>query len=521
MKKLLLILLIALSWQLSAQDYNLHIAYSRKCDQLTFTAGEQSSDTNYIVGVDVDSLALPGGVDYYISQRDYPSPGDSTISIMDEDLDTTMNVVCTTDTAYVSIYQLCDTCNQASYDCNTYIVQSSDTFTWFSPAGRMYGFGTTSTFNYMHRTGIFRIKFDYLYTYHDVNQILLSTRTTTAATNGIYLYSNGNNLYIQFGSGSATILNTNWADCFVPYIQSADCNLENRYEIILVGDGTGIQLYVKRADGSSVDFGKKNFTGAIVNSGNQATALAIGGSSTAASLNSNALVNMKFYSTSDETTQVANFPMNSASTYNKETINNLTGTVVNAYVANTGLYSYHNDCVDQGWIVIADSVLDNNYTLSLEQSPYVTYLYVSLRNKYGIPINSYGYLTIVPKKFPIKSNGGIIQKNNKIYHANRHEILYENGCASPVTITMELQEWCGTATWGYMGSPDSMVWSTDDTWGSKPYHADVFPINMPLTDNDVTYYMVNSTTFTITIGGLRWFTPLTGIRVSHRIDTWF
>lgn len=400
MKKLLFILLIPIN--LIAQQVDFKINYVNNCDQLQLL-GTAQNDTVY---------------SYW-----HPTLHDSIATIYYAD-----------NQNYFTVYQKCDTCNNAHYNCEQTATQAIDYVASFQGsdvngnaiAGRMYNFGTTSTFNYMHRTGVFRIKFTYIINYSIATaQILLSTRTTTG--NGIYLLRTGNNLLIQFGSNSATILNSSWANVFIPMVGSGDDFVSNRYEIILIGDGTGIQLFCKKANGASIDFGKLNFTGGIVNSGNQSTALAIGGTSTANSL-IGMMTNMKIYSTSDTTTLFADFPMNNQATLNIETVQNLTGTISNVTATNIGTVTIVTNCLLQGWKVIANAELSSDYRIDLFSVNKIIYLYVSIQHKCvgspsitGCGERSYFYLMIRPKKVPVKMNYKLLKNSKRIY-LTKHNI---------------------------------------------------------------------------------------------------
>jgi len=138
-----------------------NINYFSKCDQIEFRYGTQDTDTVYQIHVDTDSMTNHDVNFYYVPYTKYliepedcdtPSVGeiivdidsliatpdtitleemylsdewaldyyaalDSTMYIADEDLDTTIYYNYKTDTNYVTILQLCDTCTQISYNC--------------------------------------------------------------------------------------------------------------------------------------------------------------------------------------------------------------------------------------------------------------------------------------------------------------------------------------------------------------------------------------------------------------------
>lgn len=120
---------------------------------------------------------------------------------------------------------------------------------------------------------------------------------------------------------------------------------------------------------------------------------------------------------------VTTYQMNYSTDTNYVTILKLCDTC-----SNTSYNCTSGDCVSQGWTVIADSVLDNNYQLGLRSSN-VVYLYVELRNKYSAAI-SWTYLVIVPNKYKkmIRHNNKIMCSGTKIYTTVRHTI-YSYTCA--------------------------------------------------------------------------------------------
>jgi len=191
--------------------------------------------------------------------------------------------------------------------------------------GELYPVGTTSSFNWMHQTGIFRFEFE-----HSITDLLplnnqIPYFSKPAATgNGLYIFRSSGagtsgRLYCNFGSGTVNIISSNWLNVYTV--------ANTPHKIVLVGNGTGIECFSAPLGQPLVSRGTLNFTGAIVGTGNMAIAAAFGGSNAAGAMRGS-MRNFKFYRTSDTSQLVYHFPLTDGSSIGKDVIGGLNGTVV-------------------------------------------------------------------------------------------------------------------------------------------------------------------------------------------------
>lgn len=338
---------------------------------------------------------------------------------------TTIADSCTWNILYKS-----DTCTGTNYDCKNTAYYETDSGTVIGVDGtaRLYNIGTASTFNYIHRTGIFRIELNLATVYTSGSIVLLSNRTTTG--NGIYVVqTSATALNVQIGSGSATVLNATFANVFYAWTPTVDYWGVNRIRLIIKGNGTGVTVYRQHGDAGTLDsISTSNYTGAIVNSGDAATPLAILGTHTAKS--AGAFVQaFKFWSTTDESTPFANFQLYGVN-YLKETILGLTATADGSvYPVNLGAITFNRPCYLQGWKYSTSNLLDTIAGLDLMHVNKPIYIYAS-----GKPYSSddrYGefgaYMLMMPKDTPVKVAKKLVKKGTLMLVTKNH-YFYSYGC---------------------------------------------------------------------------------------------
>ena len=126
----------------------------------------------------------------------------------------------------------------------------------------------------------------------------------------------GSRFYVTFGSGGVNLLvNTYWDVFYATGI----------YKMIMIGDGTGITLWASFNGGTLTNYGKLNFTGPIVPSGDAGLAMCIGGYTSNYGLRGS-IRNLKFYNTQDQTGLVYHFPLTDGGKIGKDIKGVLNGT---------------------------------------------------------------------------------------------------------------------------------------------------------------------------------------------------
>jgi hypothetical protein len=89
--------------------------------------------------------------------------------------------------------------------------------------------------------------------------------------------------------------------------------------------------------------------------------------------------------------------------------------------------SWGNTCIDSGWVVIANRVIDDTYLLGLSGTKYPTVLYVEIQNR-NTTEKVWQYLYVVPNNVAIKYNRSLLCKDTKVYYTKKHTI-YANSCS--------------------------------------------------------------------------------------------
>lgn len=202
---------------------------------------------------------------------------------------------------------------------NTNVLRSKNLWCSFGDDGVGMGninLGDSTSFNWLHQTGVFRIKFYFKYISAPTGMFF--TTRIASANNGIYIYNSvaTERLYVAFGSGGLNICSGYWNVFTAP----AD------YKIILVGNGTGIRLYVGVNGSTPTDYGIINYTGVIVPTGNAGLSYGtIGGYGANFLMQVNKLRNFEFYSSSDESVPVYKYPLTDGGNIAGDIMGNLQG----------------------------------------------------------------------------------------------------------------------------------------------------------------------------------------------------
>lgn len=191
--------------------------------------------------------------------------------------------------------------------------------------GRISNIGTTSSFNFIHQTGVFRIEFEWYWdsTSFPSQQYAFANKGTNA-NNGILVYHNPTvptRLYLIFGSGGSNIIASSLV-CF---------STSGLYKHVLVGDGTKVKIFTGKDGAYPTSCGTLPFTGVLVGTGNAVAALCIGGVTATNGFN-NILRNFKIYKSTDTSNLTCFFPLQDSVNFNTCITGGLTGTVNNCGV---------------------------------------------------------------------------------------------------------------------------------------------------------------------------------------------
>ena len=212
---------------------------------------------------------------------------------------------------------------------NLNVLKSTDLWCRFglpdgTTLGRIYPIGDITSFNWIHQTGIFKIEWEWTIEQLTTSPDIPFTTRVAAAANGIYAFhsyntGSGERFYVYFGSGGANIL-TNYWNVFYS---------TGKYKMILIGDGTGITLWAGLNGATPTSYGKLNFTGAIVGSGDAGLIMTIGGYSTTSAMRGK-IRDFKFYTDAEGTQLMYHFPLKDNTNLGGDIAGNLgsAGTVV-------------------------------------------------------------------------------------------------------------------------------------------------------------------------------------------------
>ena len=346
------------------------------------------------------------------------------------------------DTCNWNVFYKADTCTALDYNCRTVDTCAVDSCVQFSGSGSgVIDYGTTSTFNYIHRTGIFRIELEFRASWTTGTQVLFSN--TTSTVNGIYVYTtNGTTLNIYMRSNNAVVLNSSWANALVNFAYPYSGQYpDNTNHLTLVGDGTGVTLYSGYGTGAETDLGKLNYSGSIVNSGDAAFGLSFGRTKSVSNYNNieTYIRYVKFYTSTDISAPYAYFPMNTTATQATESLLGLTGTITGNYMINVGRCNSYIPCISEGWKTSISNLVKDTVTVNLKRINAPVYLYASAQPQpyfsgatYGVYYGTVGvYVLIMPRKTPISIQKKFIKNGTLLFSTITHSIYsydsYYNG----------------------------------------------------------------------------------------------
>lgn len=331
------------------------------------------------------------------------------------------------DTCNWNILYKPDTCTLTDYNCRMIDTCASDTSVCFHASGGITAMGTTSTYNYIHRTGVFRIEIEMRFSWYSGTMVLLSNTVNTL--NGFYLYTtNGTTLNLYMRSNNAVVLNTTWTNALLNYtsgFQGVYADTKNK--LILIGDGTGVTLYSEQGDYGSVSLGKKNYTGAIVNTGNAAFALSIGRTNATAYTHVESYIrNIKFYTSQNQSALYSSIPMKVYLTRAKDIVLNNTGVITGEYMINVGRCNRYRPCLSQGWKYAVYNMVEDTIRVSLGGVNKPAYMYVEFKpTPFGMDwFGTNGrYYMVLPKTIPLRLQNKLVISGNKIVTTSIHNVF--------------------------------------------------------------------------------------------------
>jgi hypothetical protein len=179
----------------------------------------------------------------------------------------------------------------------------------------IYDIGTVSDFNYIHKTGIFRIEFDFIFIENFVEATLIQN-TISTATAGVHVWFTTNRIYFRIyrSVGGTFAFNI---------LSGIQLTINTKYYVQIFGDGNNVYIYVNNILYSSQ--ARLNTFDTINNAG---VKMCIGSD---VSLNNYRLKgymkNVKFYNSTDCSKLTNWFTLTDKINISKDIIGGLSGTV--------------------------------------------------------------------------------------------------------------------------------------------------------------------------------------------------